>query len=230
MVKDRLKTLAILEKYLYDKDFWANEKDQLQELVSNHFRIFWEWFELFANEEDDIKKTIIKLREKYLVDTKMENFEWKDKELDILISKTSRYSWRVDNVIVELKHPKIILWNNERNQIQEYMQIIQKQSNLNWESFFWKYILVWNEISKNSLIYTDYDTAGWYWEKHLWLISRSWNISIYVRKWCDVIAECRDKLQYLEKALNLKYSEIKNNMNIESITDAEKMLDNSAII
>jgi hypothetical protein len=235
LVKDRLKTLVVLETYLYNKEFWANEKDQIQELISKHFRIFGEWYELFANEEDDIKKTILKLREKYLnehSDRKKVKFKWENKELDIFMSKTLRYSWKVDNVIIELKHPSIKLWNGEKYQVEEYMKLLEKESQLNGENYYRRYILVWNEIDKNSLIYDDYNTAIWYWEKHLWLTKKNveTHTSIYIRKRCDIIAECRDKLQYLERTLWIKYDELKKSLNLDTIEDAEAILDNEAVI
>jgi hypothetical protein len=52
--------------------------------------------------------------------------------------------------------------------------------------------------------------------------------SIYVRKRCDIISECRDRLQYLEKKLNIKYDKMKKELKIDTISSAEEILDNSA--
>jgi hypothetical protein len=55
-------------------------------------------------------------------------------------------------------------------------------------------------------------------------------MKIYVRKWCDIIAECRSKMQYLYEALNLRYDRIKAQSQVSTLEEADAILDNSAVV
>lgn len=239
LIEDRLKTLAVLEKYVYNSELWANEKDDLQRLISQHYWIFWEGYELYANEEDDIKEVVIKIRNEVLRDNvkrKDLKFEWENKELDIFMcktlrSKTTEWITNVNNVIVELKHPNLDLGDKEKSQVENYMQILKNQPSLNWEFFSWKYILVGKEINENSLIPSALNSMKHLWERKYGLILKpNDHISIYVRKWCDIIAECRSKMQYLQESLNLRYDRIKAQSQVSSLEESDEILDNSAVL
>ena len=239
IIEDRLKVLSILEQYLDNPELWANEKDELQRLISQHYWIFWEGYSLYANEEDDIKSVLIKLRNEYFEDRISKNdlnFDGENKELDIFLSKTIRWEtnqWvEVDNVIVEIKHPSKKLWNKEKAQIEWYMEIIQNNSQLNGESFSWSYILVGTDINDRSSIPWAYNNASTWWELKYGLIFKdpTKRTSIYVRKWCDIIAECRSKMQYLHESLSLRYDKIKAQTHVSSLEEADEALDNSAVL
>lgn len=237
IIEDRLKVLSVLEQYLEKPEIWANEKDDLQWLISQHYWIFWEGYALYANEEEDIKKIVVKIRNEVFEDgvqRKDLSFEWEDKELDIFMCKTLRSTtteWiiNVDNVVVELKHPTKILGDKEKRQVEGYMQAFSKDPKLNWEFFSWKYILVGTSINENSLIPGAIESASNWWEKKFWLIQNNKNMKIYVRKWCDIIAECRSKMQYLYEALNLRYDRIKAQSQVSTLEEADAILDNSAV-
>ena len=237
IIEDRLKVLSVLEQYLEKPEIWANEKDDLQWLISQHYWIFWEGYALYANEEEDIKKIVVKIRNEVFEDgvqRKDLSFEWEDKELDIFMCKTLRSTtteWiiNVDNVVVELKHPTKILGDKEKRQVEGYMQAFSKDPKLNWEFFSWKYILVGTSINENSLIPGAIESASNWWEKKFWLIQNNKNMRIYVRKWCDIIAECRSKMQYLYEALNLRYDRIKAQSQVSTLEEADAILDNSAV-
>ena len=55
-------------------------------------------------------------------------------------------------------------------------------------------------------------------------------MKIYVRQWCDIIAECRSKMQYLYETLNLRYGRIKEQTQVSSLEEADEILDNSSVL
>ena len=148
-----------------------------------------------------------------------------------LRSITTEWITNVNNVIVELKHPNLDLGDKEKIQVENYMQILKNQPSLNWEFFSWKYILVGKEINENSLIPWAFNSMKHLWERKYGLILRpNDNISIYIRKWCDIIAECRSKMQYLHEALNLRYDRIKAQTEVLSLEESDEILDNSSVL
>lgn len=236
IIKDRFKVIDILEKFVFDKDLKANEVNHLQTLISNHYWIFWEEYNLVweaeVKFEENLRRFLYLLRWEKLDKSEVKiNDENKNKEMDIFMCKVDRQSesdnLKVKNIVVELKHPKITLWNEQFDQVRNYMTTILKEDRFNWKWYEWRFYLIWNRC--NSDIDGLKENAKHHWKDIIYKDSRN-NYTIFCKSWSDIIEENKTKLNFIKKQLDLKENFILNETNISYADEWLNIIDNSAVL
>ncbi len=231
IINERLNVIKFLEQYVFDEELKADEVHNLQKLVESHYRLFWdEYFLIWAAEPDfeqNLRKFLFVL---YGIDEKVyiEN-EHKNKELDIFMCRQDRRWWNVKNIVIELKHPKISLWRKEVDQVKNYLNVITKEPRFNWSNYDWKFFLVWDKFDTSGEINQLIESHQNWGEKDRWLIHKvpTNNVSVYCRKWSDIIEENRTRLEYLRQQLETTYESICKHSKIENKTQWDKKISKS---
>lgn len=208
ILKNRFTVLQLLKKIVFVEEFGANEVDHLQKVVENHTWIFGEEYTLLAAAEDDFETALRNFRAKVFDETETTPMTDKEKrkQVDVFICKKLKQNGKVNNIIIELKSPKISLGKKQLEQIKDYLKIIKNEGQFNAEAFDWTYILMGKK----------YDSTGWIEDelesntKHdkPGLIHALKNHQVFVKKWSDLIQECEDRLDFLNSKLNIQKEDL----------------------
>ncbi|MBK6770674.1 MAG: hypothetical protein IPG78_00730 [Ignavibacteria bacterium] len=80
------------------------------------------------------------------------------KEMDIFACRQNTLVDRIENIVVELKHPQINLGANQHNQINGYLDFILKQQEFNAPNMYWEFYLVGNKFDSTNFIKNQINT------------------------------------------------------------------------
>lgn len=218
-IEGRYKVIEGLKQILFSQlSNYANERDHIQKIVEQHYWLFGEQYHLVT--ADKTMKTALQKYEYYLYgsnspDTKLLPDEEEMRRMDIFACGARKIedasgNELSDNLIVELKAPKVVLTKKVFRQIEDYMDFIRKQPSFNSQFCQWKFMAVCNEIDENvKSLYKTYEIFG---RKGLAL--KKDNYEIYVLTWSDIFYsfELRhkfllDKLQMDKEAVAAELSE-----------------------
>lgn len=205
-VQDRYKVIELLKTVVYDMTQFANERDHIQKIVQQHFWLFGEQYNL-ASADVRMKKAL----ENYI------NILYGENDINAILNKDAEQERRMDifmcstrevensfettleeNIIVELKAPRVPLSKKVLRQTEDYMDFVRKQPNFNSEYRKWKFIAVCKEVDDD--IKSRYDTFK---DKgKIGLVGQVENYEIYAYTWDDVIKMFELKHAPLLKRLN----------------------------
>ena len=220
VVEKRLKTIRKLKELLYNTELNANEVTHIQTMVENNYWIIGEEYSLFASCEDNVRKAL----EQYISKLHLEYDEISDvdekdslKQFDILLTRQSIDKETIENVLIELKHPKITLGKKQLNQVREYMNIITKQSPFNASNTNWKFYLLGNKINQD--IKDDIENAKIHGEKSLVLKIKDGQMKIYVKTWSEVFNDYEIKYKHLLSTLDINRNKLLEDLKFSNADD-----------
>ncbi len=205
-VQDRYKVIELLRTIVFDMTQYANERDHIQKIVQQHFWLFGEQFNL-ASADERMENAL----EKYI------NILYGEKEIEAILDEGVEQERRMDifmcnvrdieasfgttmeeNIIVELKAPKVILSKKVLRQIEDYMDFVRKQPNFNSEYRRWKFIAVCKEVDEDVKgRYKTFEDKG-----KIGLVIQVENYEVYALTWDDVFKSFELRHAPLLKRLN----------------------------
>ena len=104
-----------------------------------------------------------------------------------------------ENIIVELKAPKVILSKKVLRQIEDYMDFVRKQPNFNSEYRRWKFIAVCKEVDEDVKgRYKTFEDKG-----KIGLVHKIENYEVYALTWDDIFKSF--ELRHAPLLKRLKY-------------------------
>lgn len=189
-VQDRYKVIELLKTIVYDMNQFANERDHIQKIVQQHFWLFGERYNL-ASADERMQKALenyinilygesdirVALKEDVERERRMDIFMCNVRDVEDSFGTTLE-----ENIIVELKAPKVPLSKKVLRQIEDYMDFIRKQPKFNSEYRKWKFIAVCKEVDDD--VKSRYDTFK---DKgKIGLVVQVENYEVYAYTWDDV--------------------------------------------
>ncbi len=211
-IAHRIQVLKALRTILFNPDYNTTERDHLQKLVENNTWIFGEKYHLISKSYDDFEKALLKYRNTVFDENSddIPNFDdpRKGKRMDIFIVKQDRKNEKIQNFIIELKHPKRKLGKKEYDQIDEYVDIIKKSDQFNGKLAKWEFVLLGNAFSSNGYIENKIKSQNGDVEKgEIFLVD---NFTIYARTWSDILDENESRLHFIDERLQLEREKLKD--------------------
>lgn len=205
-VQDRYKVIELLRTIVFDMTQYANERDHIQKIVQQHFWLFGEQFNL-ASADERMKNAL----EKYInilygvkdIEATLDEDAEQERRMDIFMCNVRdiEASFRTtmeENIIVELKAPKVILSKKVLRQIEDYMDFVRKQPNFNSEYRRWKFIAVCKEVDEDVKgRYKTFEDKG-----KIGLVIQVENYEVYALTWDDVFKSFELRHAPLLKRLN----------------------------
>lgn len=205
-IQDRYKVIELLKTIVFDMTQYANERDHIQKIVQQHFWLFGEQFHL-ASADERMKNAL----EKYI------NILYGEKDIEAPLDEDAEQERRMDifmcnardieasfgttleeNIIVELKAPKVILSKKVLRQIEDYMDFVRKQPNFNSEYRRWKFIAVCKEVDEDVKgRYKTFEDKG-----KIGLVHQIENYEVYALTWDDIFKSFELRHKPLLKRLN----------------------------
>jgi len=224
LVLDRIKTLENLKKIVFEHELKANEKDNLQTFIENHYWIFGEEYRMVCAEEVKFEKALQTyiyilrgVEEKIYIE-----HPDKYKEMDLFLTGVDFRDGRPHNVVVEIKNPTNIkkLTSKEVTQIKNYIDVILKQDMFNDNNEFWSFYLIgqdFDDVIKEDII-----------NHERGLLREKDNYCLYVKKWSEIINEVERRLKYLLEKLQIERGKLTEKKILPEIMD--EVTNNSAVL
>lgn len=228
---DRQKVIQALKEVVYTKPFDAYEVAHVQKLVENHYWIFGEQYNLISSAEPDFElalKGLILKTAGVEEDVDIDHID-KNKEMDLYMIRQDRQGKVTENVVVELKRPKIPLGEKHISQIKRYMRVIKSDPRFNAGNVKWTFYLVGNKFDSTGYIEDEIESHMNYGEQHLIHCQDKGLTKIYAFKWSEIFEDYSRRHDFLMERLKLE-----EKLWLETHSSADdavnSVIDNSAIM
>ncbi|MGO5024615.1 ATP-binding protein [Lawsonibacter sp. LCP25S3_G6] len=232
-IEDRYKVIEGLKRIVFDLSNYANERDHVQKIMEQHYWIFGEQYNLVSADQ-----RMQKALESYLYllygddapDATLLPDQEEMRRMDIFACgarklEDSTGSEIEENIVVELKAPKIPLTKKVLRQVEDYMDFIRRQPKFNSQHRRWKFFAVCSEVDDD--VKSRYAAQEAYGKKGL--VTKIENYEIYALTWDDVFKsfELRhsfllDKLKVDQEAIAAELAGKTGNTRSKHVADAIK--------
>lgn len=223
-IENRYKTIEILKTLVYDLEKFTNERDHIQKIVEQHYWLFGEQYHL-ASADHGMQKAL----EQYLYilygaknpKDKLEEDSESARRMDIFLCSARKVensfeNSMEENIVVELKAPKIPLSKTVLRQIEDYMDFIRRQPQYSSIHRRWKFIAVCKEVDEDvKAQYKAFEDKG-----KPGLVYQVEKYEVYALTWDDIFKsfELRhsfmlDKLNYDREILSKELIDLQSEKN-----------------
>ncbi len=207
LVSDRLKTIAGLEKLLYDKDEkkFLLERTQLHRLLVAHSWVFGEEFNLLVDDQsltEALRQHLKAIGSSEVVDRSVTLVDGGRGILDLMLGQkipTARGD-ELDYLVVELKRPLVKIGSDEITQIKKYALAVAEDPRFHALNTRWTFWVISNEMDAMARAESNQKGAprGRIFEM------ASPNLSIWIKTWSEVLQENKHRLGLFQQHLELK--------------------------
>lgn len=206
-VERRLKAITGLEAILFDEDWRERllERTQLHRILVHQLWVFGDEYTLDADDESltAVLKAHLKHlhREEIAPVVNVQEISGKEGMPDLMLSRQfARDSDQVEHLVIELKRPSKALGQEEITQIKNYAYAVSVDERFSKEKSKWTFLLIGNEFDQ----FAERDLRGTKLPPGcLWADG---NMSIWMRRWGDVLHEARSRHRFFRDQLDLEVS------------------------
>ena len=227
-IEDRYKVIELLKTIVYDLAKFANERDHVQRIVEKHFWLFGEQYNL-ASADQRMQKALEQYRnilygEENVTATLNPDAE-NERRMDIFMCNTRNVETTFEtmleeNIVVELKAPKVQLTKKVLRQIEDYMDYVRRQPQFNSKLRKWKFIAVCKEVDDYvKSQYKAFEDKG-----KVGLVFKVDNCEVYALTWDDIFKSFEMKHKPLLERLNYDREQVANELmaEVSGAEDREK--------
>ena len=204
-VEERFRVIQELEQIVFNKKLAAEEK-HVQDMIESHYWLFGEDYNLAAA-DDDFEKALHAYQ--YILHGEKRKpsvtSPGKKQRMDILIVRRIKYSDRIDNIVVEVKHPDVNLGEDELSQVKRYLREVKKQDQFNARNMTWKFILIGNGFASSGFIEGEIGNARQHGEDSLVYNPPGERTKIYVKTWSELLTEVRLRHDFIMEKLQIEF-------------------------
>jgi hypothetical protein len=230
LIEDRYKTFYLLKDIVFNPDLKANEVDHVQRLVESHYWLFGEQYHLVTAAEPKFDEAL--RRYHYLLyqedaDKKVEHPN-KYKEMDIFACRQNILSNRIENIVIELKHPNIKLGRNQYIQVDKYLETILSEPEFNAPNMSWEFYLIGNDFDRSGFIERQIETNANHGIPSLIHWHDKGRVKVYAKKWSEIFTEFEIKHKFLNDKLKLEREQLTNELKSAKEV-VESAQDNTAV-
>ena len=215
LIEERYKTVETLKDLVFNEDLKANEVNHLQSMIESHYWIFGEQYHLVTAAEPKFEEAL--RRHHYLLYQEDKEFfidhPDKMKEMDIFACRQNFHTNTIDNIVIELKHPRVNLGEKQFSQVRKYMDVIIKQSETNANNINWEFYLVGKQFDSTDYIKDQIETNKPHGLRSLALWKNDGQVKIFVKTWSEVFAEFELKHKFLMDKLKFDREQLLSHAN-----------------
>ncbi|WP_415289095.1 ATP-binding protein [Brevundimonas sp. S1H14] len=236
VVGDRLKFLDALEAIVFDpaKKARLKERTQLHKILAENTWIFGEEFNLWVSDKG-LRKVLEKHRDKLDpsidIDGAVSVYGQKTAIVDLMFSRSTRRHRNndVENLVVELKAPKVVIGSDEIVQTKKYQQAVVGDERFSTvPGVRWHFVVVSNAY--DSYAQGEIDSGP---DPDRRLIARTGTTTVAIKTWGEIIEENRARLQFFQEHLQhsaddsqaLKYLQERHAAVLEGVLEPEDALE-----
>jgi len=223
LIEDRYKTYYQLKELVFNEELGAKEIPHLQDLIENHYWLFGEEYHLVTAAEpkfeEALKRYIYKTTGE-IKDQKIDHID-KNREMDIFACRQHKKDAKIENIVLELKHPKIQLGEKEYSQVMKYLSVISSRQEFNAPNMSWKFYLIGNKFNTSQFIERQIKTNKNHGEESL-VYNDDGRIKVYVKTWSEIFTEFELRHNFLDEKLKLEREKL-----YELSKDADEIVEKS---
>lgn len=223
-IEDRYKVIELLKSIVYDLTKFANERDHVQKIVERHFWLFGEQYNL-ASADQRMQKALEQYRNILYgeedITAKLNSDAENERRMDIFLCNTRNIETRFEttleeNIVVELKAPRVLLTKKVLRQIEDYMDYVRRQPQFNSELRKWKFIAVCKEVDDYvKSQYKAFEDKG-----KVGLVFQVDNCEVYALTWDDIFKSFEIKHKPMLERLKYDRERVANELMAE-VSDIE---------
>jgi len=211
LLENRFEVIRIIKSLVFDLEKFTTERDHIQKVIENNYWLFGEQYHLASadkNFEIALNNYLKYIENKETIPVKIET-KRKLKRPDIFICRqinipdpSSNEFTIEENIIVELKRPKIVIGKDQFSQVEDYLRFIKNEPRFNSQLRKWKFILIGKKM--DSFIEDKYESQK---EKgKRYLVESVRNYEIYAMTWDDIFRIFENRHKHLIDKLEFKSS------------------------
>lgn len=233
LIQDRYRAIDLLKQLLYNYELNANERDHLQKFIEEHYWVFGEQYTLVTAAEPKFEEALRRYTKLLTGEDENKYIDDKDKnkEMDIFAVRQNIENDSINNIVIELKHPKVPLGQKQYQQIYNYMNVISKQPEFIANNATLEFYLVGNKFDTSGDIENLYENGKIHGEKSL--VYKVKNFKIYIKTWSEILNEFEIKHKFIQDKLEIQreavYVPPPHTEIAECLTDFEKFINNEGI-
>lgn len=204
LISDRYKSVAEFKKLVFDPQMYAGEVPHLQRMMEKNYWLIGEEYQLLTAAEPKFEEALRRFTYILNNDGDKKSIDHKDKnrEMDLFLVRQGKRQNKIENVVLELKHPtNIRLGKKEFDQIYNYYQIIKSEPQFNASNMEWKFYLIGNKFDSTDYIADQLKSHKSHGEPGLAFTGK---YKIYVFTWSEVFTEFELKHDFLNEKLKLE--------------------------
>jgi len=228
-IENRYRIIEVLKQIIYDLDKFANERNHIQKIIEQNYWLFGEQYHLVSAD-----KTMHRALEQYnylLYGAKdatepLSKEAEADRRIDIFLCgarkvENSFGNFIEENIVVELKAPRVPLSKDVLRQVEDYMDFIRSNPQFNSQQRRWKFIAVCKEIDdKVKTQYNAFKDKG-----KPGLIYQSDLYEIYALTWDDVFTGFNLRHSFMLDKLNYDRSILMDEYKNDSVEKSRETVD-----
>lgn len=208
IISDRLKFLTGLEALIFDPEHKSStkERSELHRLLASNSWVFGEQFNLTVDD-----RSLTEVLRKHLalqgvttpVNEPVKRLDGRTGIVDLMLSRALNTTGRPkqrDHLVVELKAPKVKIGQKEVAQIQSYAFAVTKDERFKSLDTAWTFMVISNDLDDYADLLAQQDNTP------EGCIYQSGKISIYVKRWSELIEENKMRLRFYKDRLELNIS------------------------
>ena len=223
-IEDRYKVIELLKSIVYDLTKFANERDHVQKIVERHFWLFGEQYNL-ASADQRMQKALEQYRNILYgeedITVELNSDAENERRMDIFLCNTRNIETTFEttleeNIVVELKAPRVLLTKKVLRQIEDYMDYVRRQPQFNSELLKRKFIAVCKEVDgyvKSQ--YKAFEDKG-----KVGLVFQVDNCEVYALTWDDIFKSFEIKHKPMLERLKYDRERVANEL-IAEVSDIE---------
>ena len=227
LIVDRQRSVEDLKNLVFDKTLYANEVPHLQAKMEKCYWLLGEHLQLVTAAEPKFQEALDRysymLRGEKIVQGEKEvvEGEHKLKEMDLFLTTRTIYKDKIENIVVELKHPvNIRLGKKEIDQVFNYFHQIKSMDGFNTNQETWKFYLIGNKYDGSEYIEDQINNLKHLGEKYL---AHRGKYDIYVILWEDLFTDFEIKHNFLLDKLSIQRNNLIEDENLLLADDFANM-------
>lgn len=215
-IEDRYKVVEALKQVVFDYTDYANERYHVQKIVAQHYWLFGEQYNLVTADQRMQKALANYLNILYgsdAPDATLNPDQEEMRRMDIFLCGARKTEDSVgyeiqENLVIELKAPKVVLTKKVLRQIEDYMDFVRKQPQFNTQLCRWRFIAVCNNVDDDVRArYATNQTKG-----KKGLVFSVENYELYALTWADVFKSFELRHSFLLKKLKIDQEAIEKDI------------------
>jgi hypothetical protein len=224
-LESRYSVVELLRMLVFKLTKSTTERGQLQSAIENNFWLFGEEYNMVG--ADSAFKQLEGIYLSMIDEKKISEDEKSDRRPDVFLTRARKMpsgiggsTYKMQNLIVELKRPSVDVGIEQYRQVEDYMHIIKSNPNLNGSLREWHMFVI--GVKVKSEITSKREAF-----KHLnrqFLVNHEENFYIYALSWADVFDAFEIRHDYLLDDL-----EIDKNMILEDIKFKQELYSSQEI-
>ena len=213
-IEDRYKVVEALKQVVFD--YTDYERDHVQKIVEQHYWLFGEQYNLVTADQRMQKALANYLNILYgsdAPDATLNPDQEEMRRMDIFLCGARKTEDSVgdeiqENLVIELKAPKVVLTKKVLRQIEDYMDFVRKQPQFNTQLCKWRFIAVCNNVDDDVRArYATNQTKG-----KKGLVFSVENYELYALTWADVFKSFELRHSFLLKKLKIDQEAIEKDI------------------